>query len=144
MNRHLLLLAFCQGMFLTNTVTFIAVNGLAGLALAPVGWMATLPVTTYVIGGALSAPLVAKLQAQWGRKRSFQLGLVMAAVSAGACGFAVSQKSFGLLMLATLLAGFYQANAALYRFAGTEVVEPSYKEKAISWVLAGGIVGVRV
>ena len=81
MNRHLLLLAFCQGMFLTNTVTFIAVNGLAGLALAPVGWMATLPVTSYVIGGTLSAPLVARLQAQWGRKRSFQLGLVMAAVS---------------------------------------------------------------
>jgi MFS family permease len=141
MNRHLLLLAFCQGMFLTNTVTFIAVNGLAGLALAPVGWMATLPVTSYVIGGALSAPLVAHLQAQWGRKRSFQLGLVMAAVSAAACAYAVSTKSFGLLMGATLLAGFYQANAALYRFAGTEVVAASYKEKAISWVLAGGIVG---
>jgi MFS family permease len=141
MNRHLLLLAFCQGMFLTNTVTFIAINGLAGLALAPVGWMATLPVTSYVIGGALSAPLVARLQSQWGRKRSFQLGLVMAAVSAGACAYAVSQKSFVLLMMATLLAGFYQANAALYRFAGTEVVAPSYKEKALSWVLAGGIVG---
>jgi MFS family permease len=141
MNRHLLLLAFCQGMFLTNTVIFIAVNGLAGLALAPVGWMATLPVTSYVIGGALSAPLVARLQSQWGRKRSFQLGLVMAAVSAAVCAFAVSEKSFGLLMAGTLLAGFYQANAALYRFAGMEVVEPSYKEKAISWVLAGGIVG---
>ena len=62
MNRHLLLLAFCQGMFLTNTVTFIAVNGLVGFALAPVGWMATLPVTSYVIGGALSAPLVARIQ----------------------------------------------------------------------------------
>ena len=141
MNRHLLLLAFCQSMFMTNNITFIAVNGLAGLALAPVGWMATLPITSYVIGGALSAPLVARLQSQWGRKRSFQLGLVMAAVSAAACAYAMSQKSFGLLMLATLLAGFYQANAALYRFAGTEVVEPSYKEKAISWVLAGGIVG---
>jgi len=141
MNRHLLLLAFCQGMFLTNTVTFIAINGLAGLALAPVGWMATLPVTSYVIGGALSAPLVARLQSQWGRKRSFQLGLIVAAISAGACAYAMSQKSFVLLMLATLLAGFYQANAALYRFAGTEVVAPSYKEKALSWVLAGGIVG---
>ncbi|MEI6025871.1 MAG: MFS transporter, partial [Betaproteobacteria bacterium] len=144
MTRHLLLLAFCQSMFMTNNITFIAVNGLAGLALAPVGWMATLPITSYVIGSALSAPLVARLQSQWGRKRSFQLGLVMAAVSAGACAYAMSQKNFGLLMLATLLAGFYQANAALYRFAGTEVVEPSYKEKAISWVLAGGIVGALI
>jgi MFS family permease len=53
----------------------------------------------------------------------------------------VNQQSFGLLMMATLLAGFYQANAALYRFAGTELVEPSFKEKAISLVLAGGIIG---
>jgi MFS family permease len=141
MNRHLLLLAFCQGMFLTNTVTFIAVNGLVGFALAPVGWMATLPVTSYVVGGAISAPIVARIQRQWGRRRSFQLGLLMAAVSAAACAWAVQAQSFGLLMAATMLAGFYQANAALYRFAGTELVAPSYKEKAISLVLAGGIVG---
>ena len=69
MNRHLLLLALCQGLFLTNNVTFIAVNGLVGLALAPVGWMATLPVTGYVVGGALSAPIVARVQAHYGRKR---------------------------------------------------------------------------
>ena len=53
MNRHLLLLALCQGLFLTNNVTFIAINGLVGLSLAPVGWMATLPVTGYVVGAAL-------------------------------------------------------------------------------------------
>jgi hypothetical protein len=45
-------------MFLTNNVTFIAINGLVGLQLAPWGWMATLPVTGYVVGGALSAPIV--------------------------------------------------------------------------------------
>ena len=120
MNRHLLLLAFCQGMFLTNTVTFIAVNGLVGFALAPVGWMATLPVTSYVIGGALSAPLVARIQSQWGRKRSFQLGLLMAAVSAAACAWAVQAQSFGLLMAATTLAGFYQATGPCSPFAGPE------------------------
>jgi MFS family permease len=141
MNLNLLLLAFCQGMFMTNTIAFIAMNGLVGLALAPSGWMATLPVTSYVVGGALSAPLVARIQARWGRKRSFQLGLLMAAVSAAACAWAVQQQHFGLLMASTLLAGFYQANAALYRFAGTELVEPSFKEKALSLVLAGGIVG---
>jgi MFS family permease len=141
MNRNLLLLAFCQGMFMTTAIAFIAMNGLVGLSLAPVGWMATLPVTSYVVGGALSAPLVARLQARWGRKPCFQLGLAVAAVSAAACALAVQLQSFGLLMAATTLAGFYQANAALYRFAGAELVEPSYMEKAISLVLAGGIVG---
>jgi len=45
MNKNLWLLAGAQGLFLTNNVVFIAINGLVGLALAPLGWMATLPVT---------------------------------------------------------------------------------------------------
>jgi hypothetical protein len=50
MNRNLILLALCQGLFLTNNVVFIAINGLVGLSLAPLGWMATLPVMGYVVG----------------------------------------------------------------------------------------------
>ena len=141
MNRNLLLLALCQGLFLTNNVTFIAINGLVGLALAPLGWMATLPVMGYVVGGALSAPLVARVQARTGRKRSFQLGLLVAAASAGLCALAVSTRQFWLLVAATVIAGFYNANAQLYRFAGPELARPDYKEKAISWVLAGGVIG---
>jgi MFS family permease len=141
MNTNLLLLALCQGLFLTNNVTFIAINGLVGLSLAPVGWMATLPVMGYVVGGALSAPLVARVQARVGRKRSFQLGLVVAALSAAVCALAVGTRQFWLLVAATLVAGFYNANAQLYRFAGPELVDPSFKEKAISLVLAGGIIG---
>ena len=82
MNRNLWLLALAQGLFLTNNVVFIGINGLVGLALAPVGWMATLPVTGYVVGGALSTGLVAQSQMRWGRRTSFQLGLLMAFVSA--------------------------------------------------------------
>ena len=141
MNANLWLLVACQGLFFTNNVTFIAINGLVGLAFAPVGWMATLPVTGYVVGGALSAPLVARVQRHLGRKRSFQLGLIMAAVSAALCAWAASSHQFWLLVLATLSAGFYSANASLYRFAGPELVEPKFKEKAISLVLAGGIIG---
>jgi len=144
MNRHLLLLTFCQGMFLTNNVTFIAINGLVGLALAPLGWMATLPVMGYVVGGALSAPLVAHVQRLLGRKRSFQIGLAVAALAAASCAWAAWTHHFWWLVGSTLCAGFYSANASLYRFAGPELVAPSYKEKAISWVLAGGIVGAFV
>ena len=141
MNRHLWLLALCQGLFLTNNVVFIAVNGLVGLELAPAGWLATLPVTGYVVGAAVSAPLVARLQRRVGRQRSFQVGLVVAALSATACALAVSARQFWPLVASTFVAGFYSANAALYRFAGPELVGPAYKEKAISLVLAGGIVG---
>lgn len=141
MNRHLLLLALCQGFFLINNVTFIAVNGLAGLALAPMAWMATLPVTGYVAGGALAAPLVARHQRAWGRQRTFQLGIVVAIASTALCAYATSSRNFWLLVAATVIAGYYNANAGLYRFAATELVNVSYKERAISWVLAGGILG---
>jgi MFS family permease len=141
MNRNVWLLAFCQGMFLTNNVTFIAINGLMGLALAPVGWMATLPVMGYVVGAALSAPMVARVQRAYGRKRSFQLGLLVALLSAALCAYAAHTRQFWLLVAATLVAGFYSANASLYRFAGPELAQPAFKERAISLVLAGGIIG---
>ncbi|MBP6018297.1 MAG: MFS transporter [Burkholderiaceae bacterium] len=144
MNRKLLLLALCQGLFLTNNVTFIAINGLVGLSLAPLGWLATLPVTAYVVGAALSTAPVARSQRQLGRKRSFQIGLVVAAVSAGICAWAAASQQFWLLVTATFIAGYYSANASLYRFAAPELAAPSYKEKAISLVLAGGIVGAVV
>jgi len=141
MNHNLLLLALCQGLFLTNNVVFIAINGLVGLSLAPAAWMATLPVTSYVVGSALSAGLVARTQALWGRQRSFQLGLIVAVFSTLLCAYAAVSNNFWLLVAATLIAGFYNANAALYRFAGPELVAPAFKERAISLVLAGGIVG---
>ncbi len=141
MNLPLFLLTLCQGLFLTNNVTFIAINGLVGLSLAPTPWMATLPVAGYVAGGALSAPLVARHQRAWGRRRAFQLGLVVAMISCALCAWAAWTHSFTLLVAATLLAGYYNANAALYRFAAAELVRPDLKEKAISWVLAGGVLG---
>ena len=141
MNRNLGLLTICQALFLVNNVTFIAINGLVGLSLAPLGWMATLPVTGYVVGAALSAMPVSRLQARVGRKRSFQVGLLVAMVSAAGCALAVSMQSFWLLMASTLAAGFYGANGALYRFAGAELVAPAFQERALSIVLAGGIAG---
>jgi MFS family permease len=141
MNRHLWLLAICQGLFLTNNVTFIAINGLVGLSLAPLGWMATLPVMGYVVGGALSTALVTKTQQRFGRKTSFQLGLLVALASALLCAYAVVDKNFWLLCSATLVAGYYNANAGLYRFAAAELALPAWREKAVSLVMAGGLLG---
>lgn len=141
MNKNLLLLSIAQGLFLTNNVTFIAINGLVGLSLAPVPWMATLPVMGYVVGGALSTGLVAKSQHLFGRKISFLLGLIVALVSAGIGAWAVLHSSFLLLVVATVVAGYYSANGQLYRFAAAELCAPDYREKAVSLVMAGGLMG---
>ena len=89
MNSNLWKLAATQGLFLTNNVVFIAINGLVGLRLAPANWMATLPVMGYVVGGALATGLVAASQRRWGRKVSFQLGLLVALMSVLVCALAL-------------------------------------------------------
>lgn len=144
MKKNLWLLAISQGLFLTNNVVLIAINGLVGLRLAPVAWMATLPVMAYVVGGALSTGLVAASQQRWGRKVSFQLGLLVAFLTALLCAFALSIGSFWLLVAGTVIAGYYSANGQLYRFAAGELAPPSFREKAVSLVLAGGLIGAVV
>ena len=141
MNRNLWLLAAAQGLFLTNNVAFIAINGLVGLALAPLGWMATLPVMGYVLGGAMSTSLVARTQARFGRKTSFQMGAFVALLSSLACAWAAVGRHFELLCLATVVAGYFNANAQLYRFAAAELAGSTGPEKAVSMVMAGGLLG---
>ena len=144
MKKNLWLLAIAQGLFLTNNVILIAINGLVGLRLAPASWMATLPVMAYVVGGALSTGLVARSQQRWGRRVSFLLGLAVAFVTALLSAFALSIGSFWLLVAGTLIAGYYSANGQLYRFAAGELAPPSFREKAVSLVLAGGLIGAVV
>jgi MFS family permease len=141
MNRNLWLLAVLQGLFLTNNVTFIGINGLVGLSLAPQAWMATLPLMAYVVGGALCTGPVAWTQSRFGRKTSFQLGLVVAFASALLCAYAAHIQNFWLMCFATLVAGYYQANGQLYRFAAAELAAPTAREKAISLVMAAGLIG---
>ena len=141
MNRHVHLLAAAQGLLLTNNIVFIAINGLVGMKMAPRPWMATLPVMGYVVGGALATGLVARVQRRWGRQASFQSGLAVALGSALLCALAAWIGSFWLLLAATVVAGYYSANGQLYRFAAAELAPPAERERAVSRVLAGGLIG---
>lgn len=143
-NKNLVLLILCQGIFLTNNVTFVAINGLVGLSLTSKAWMATLPIMGYVVGGALATSIVARTQKRFGRQKSFQLGLLVAIVSSMICAYAAYSKNFALLIFGTFVAGYYSANGQLYRFAAAELTHVSLREKAVSWVLAGGILGAIV
>jgi predicted MFS family arabinose efflux permease len=84
---------------------------------------------------------VARHQAAFGRKRSFQLGLLVAFASALLCAFAAATRNFWLLCFATVIAGYYYANGSLYRFAAAELAAPQVREKAVSLVMAGGLLG---
>jgi MFS family permease len=87
------------------------------------------------------SPPIAKSQNRFGRKTSFQLGLLVAMLSALVCAYAAFNRNFWLLVAGTFIAGYYSANGQLYRFAAAELTEVSQRDKAVSWVLAGGILG---
>jgi MFS family permease len=139
--RNLALLILCQGLLFVNNTTMIAINGLAGLAYAPNALLATVPITGYVVGGAVAAMPVSWMMKHWGRQAGFSVGTLFGMLGALLCALAAYLHSFNLLCCGTFLVGFYNACGTLYRFAATDVAPPSFKEKAISWVLAGGILG---
>lgn len=139
--RNVALLSACQAMLFTNNSTLIAINGLAGLALSPVKALATLPVTCWVVGGALSTMQASLYMKRVGRKRGFSTGTLVGVAGALVCALAIWLQSFWLLCLGALVFGVYNGFAQYYRFAAADAAPADYKANAISLVLAGGLVG---
>jgi MFS family permease len=139
--RDIALLACCQALLLVNNSGLIAMNGLVGYALVDDKIFATLGVTSYVLGSALSAMPAALWMARVGRRRGFMTGSVIAIVGSATCALGIARASFPLYCLGTAIIGVYTAFGLQYRFAATEVAAPDFKAKAISLVLAGGIAG---
>jgi MFS family permease len=142
--RQIALLALCQALLYINNVTLIAINGLAGLALAPTPLLATLPVTTYIIGSALTTVPASLAMGRWGRRAGFMFGAMTGLVGTAVAAWSVIEGSFLGLVFGTFIVGLYNAFGQYLRFAAAEVADallPSLKDRAISWVLAGGIAG---
>lgn len=139
--KNITLLAAAQALLLTNAVTLIAINGLLGLQLAADKRLATLPITAYVIGGALATLPAAYFMKHHGRRAGFMLGAGLGMLGAVISAMAVYIGSFWLLCLGTVFAGIYNAFGQQYRFAAADVAPLSWRGKAISLTLAGGIIG---
>ncbi len=139
--RNVGLLALCQALLMTNNSTLIAINGLAGLALAPIAWLATLPVTCWVLGGAIATMRASLHMKRVGRQRGMTVGTLWGIVGALICAAAVAQQSFWLLCFGTLVFGVYNAYGQYYRFAAADAASVNFRATAISLVLAGGLVG---
>lgn len=139
--KNIALLAVAQALLLTNGITLVAINGLLGMQLAPDKLLATLPITTYVIGGALATLPAAFFMKRFGRRAGFMLGAGLGMLGALISAFAVSIGSFWLLCLGTVFAGIYNAFGQQYRFAAADAAPLDWKGKAISLTLAGGILG---
>jgi MFS family permease len=124
-----------------SAVTLAAVSGLAGLAFAKDPANATLPVTSYVVGGAVSTFSISMLMAKVGRRTGFRLGALVGVAGALLGAWAAQLHSFALLCVGTFVLGIAAAFSQYYRFAAAEVAPESFRSRAVSWVLSGGIIG---
>jgi MFS family permease len=139
--KNVAVLAVCQGLLLTNNSILITVNALVGYALAADKALATLPVTSYFVGSALATLPLAMLMKRYGRRAGFTLGAMFAIAGSLVCAAAVYARNFWLLCLGVVVLGAYFAAGQHYRFAAADAAAADFKSRAISLVLAGGIVG---
>ena len=135
------LLSACQGLLLTNNSILIATNGLAGFALASDKAWATVPVTAYIVGAAMTTMPASLLMRRVGRRAGFVLGAVFGIIGALTCAYAAFVHDFWMLCAGALVLGVYNATGQYYRFAAADGASADFKSKAISLVLAGGIAG---
>ena len=120
------------------------IGGLAGQMLAPSVCLATLPISLIVLGSMLTATPLSSFMQRFGRRAGFFAG-AMGGAAGGAVGAAgLVAASFWLFCLGALLTGIYMSAQNFYRFAAADTASDSFRPKAISYVLAGGLVSAIV
>lgn len=138
--RNVLLLAYSQALMLSAIVMSMALGAILGSVLASDKSYATLPIAVMVIGTAIASLPAAILMRRFGRRTGFLIGASLGLSGSLLCAFALQQQSFALFVAGHLLLGSYQGFANYYRFAAVEATEASHSSRAISWVVAGGVV----
>ncbi len=134
-------LAACQALLVTNNAMMISIGTLAADSLAQNKLLVTVPATAYIIGGGLATMPVSLFMKRKGRRAGFMLGCAFGMAGGAIAATAMALHSFWLLALAALVSGVYTGAGGYYRFAAADTVSADFRSKAISLVLAGGIVG---
>jgi MFS family permease len=140
MRRQVLILASAQALFQTASVLVMTVGGLAGAHIASRPELATMPIASMFLGTALTTFPASAWMAKAGRRAGFVFGAVLGVLGGLVAAAGIWLGMLPLLSHGTLLVGSYQAFAQFYRFAAGEVADDACRPKAISLVLAGGVV----
>lgn len=137
--RNVSILAFAQAMMNSSNGLQVTAAGLIGLSLSSDSSLATLPLALQFISGMLTTPLASLLMGIIGRRAGFMLGTAIGVCGSLTAYFAITQHSFELFCLGTSLLGAFTGFGNYYRFAAADSVDISFRSRAISWVMAGGI-----
>ena len=132
-------LAAAQALTGANAAVVFATGSIVGAQLAPSIWLATLPLSIYMLGLAAGTLPTGMISQAYGRRAAFIAGTACGALCGLIAAIAILYGSFAVFCFATFLGGVYGAVSQSYRFAATDSASVAYRPKAISWVMAGGV-----
>jgi len=137
--RNVAVLVAAQALLGAQMPMIFTVGGLAGTMLAPNACLATLPISLIVFGSMTTAPWLSTLMQRAGRRTGFIVGALGGAAGAALSAYALWVDSFALFLAGSFLTGIYMSAQGFYRFAAADTASEGYRPKAISYVMAGGL-----
>lgn len=137
--RDVLRLAVAQALAGANSSVFYATGAIVGNVLAPDKTLATLPISVFVVGMAVSTLPVGAIARRHGRRAAFLVGTGAGVFAGLVATGAVILGSFWLYCLAAFLGGAYAAVVLSFRFAAADCVPFEGRARAMSLVMAGGV-----
>jgi MFS family permease len=139
--RTAFILAASQAIVGSAAPIAISIGGLAGYyLLAADKSLATAPITGFNVGVALGALPAAAIIRRLGQRNGFMTGTLITALGGTIATAALFAGSFWLFVTGLLAIGVGGAFVQQFRFAAADNAPPQFKARAISFVLAGGIV----
>ncbi len=137
--RNVAILIIAQAVLGAQLPIMFTVAGLAGQTLAPNICWATLPITLSVLGSMLTAAPLSAFMQRFGRAPGFVLGALGGALGGAFGAWGLWEGSFALFCLGAFCSGIYMSAQGFFRFAAADTASDSFRPKAISWVMAGGL-----
>ncbi len=138
--RNVAVLVAAQAVLGAQMPMIFTIGGLAGQSLAPNVCWATLPISMIVLGSMLSATPISALMQRFGRRFGFVLGAMGGAAGAAVGALGLATGSFATFLAGSLLTGIYMSSQGFLRFAAADTASDAFRPKAISYVMAGGLV----
>lgn len=138
--RNVAVLVLAQAVLGSQMPMIFVVGGLAGQSLASNICFATLPISLIVLGSMLSATPLSWAMQRWGRRAGFFIGTAGGAVGAAIGAYGLYLGSFPVYLLGSLFTGMYMSAQGFYRFAAADTASDAFRPRAISYVLAGGLI----
>lgn len=132
-------LVAAQALTGANAAVIFATGSIIGAQLAPEMSLATVPLSMYVLGLAAGTLPTGWIARAYGRRVSFMIGTGCGTLTGVLGAVAILYGSFLLFCVATFIGGLYAAVSQSYRFAAADGASASYRPKAVSWVMAGGV-----